>query len=56
MTPTQNTANIPAANLPRAARPDLYDKPITLVQRILVGVFVIVPTAFLVAAVPLAWG
>jgi stearoyl-CoA desaturase (delta-9 desaturase) len=40
----------------RAARPDIADEQSTLAQRILVGVFVAVPTLALVAAIPLAWG
>jgi stearoyl-CoA desaturase (delta-9 desaturase) len=56
MTSTQNEAKTAAESLSRAVRPDLYDKPSTLLQRVLVGVFVVIPTAFLIAAVPLAWG
>jgi stearoyl-CoA desaturase (delta-9 desaturase) len=40
----------------RAARPDIDDEQSSLTQRILVGVFVAVPTLALLAAVPLAWG
>ncbi|HLH84870.1 MAG TPA: acyl-CoA desaturase [Trebonia sp.] len=40
----------------RTARPDIDDEQSSLAQRILVGVFVAVPTLALLAAVPLAWG
>jgi stearoyl-CoA desaturase (Delta-9 desaturase) len=40
----------------RAARPDVEDEQSTLAQRILVGLFVAVPTLALLAAVPLVWG
>jgi len=40
----------------RPARPDMEDKQSTLLQRILVGVFVGVPMLALVAAIPFAWG
>lgn len=39
-----------------AAKPDLDDEQSTLVQRILVGVFVAVPMLALIAAIPFAWG
>jgi stearoyl-CoA desaturase (delta-9 desaturase) len=40
----------------RPARPDLDDEPNSPVQRFLVGLFVAIPLAALVAAVPLMWG
>ena len=40
----------------RAARSDYEDKQSTLLQRIMVGVFVGVPMLALVAAIPFAWG
>jgi stearoyl-CoA desaturase (delta-9 desaturase) len=40
----------------RAARSDYEDKQSTLLQRIMVGVFVGVPMLALVAAIPVAWG
>ena len=40
----------------RPARPDMEDKQSTLLQRILVGVFVGVPMLALVVAIPFAWG
>ena len=39
----------------RPARSDFEDKPSTMAQRILVGVFVGVPTLALAAAIPFAW-
>jgi len=39
-----------------AARPDLDEGKNSLTQRILVGIFVAVPTLALIAAIPLAWG
>jgi stearoyl-CoA desaturase (Delta-9 desaturase) len=39
-----------------AARPDLDEGTNSLTQRILVGIFVAVPTLALIAAIPLAWG
>jgi stearoyl-CoA desaturase (delta-9 desaturase) len=44
------------ASGPRTARPDLDDEPSTLLQRVLVGVFVAVPLLALLAAIPLLWG
>ncbi len=41
---------------PRAARPDVEDEQSSAGQRFLVGLFVAVPLAALVAAVPLLWG
>jgi stearoyl-CoA desaturase (Delta-9 desaturase) len=41
---------------PRGPRPDLDDEPNSAFQRFLVGLFVAVPLAALVAAVPLLWG
>lgn len=38
-----------------AAKPDIDDEPNTMVQRVLVGVFVAVPLVALVAAIPLLW-
>jgi stearoyl-CoA desaturase (Delta-9 desaturase) len=40
----------------RAARPDIEDKQNSGLQRFMVGLFVAVPFAALVAAVPLLWG
>ena len=40
----------------RAPRPDLEEEPSSAVQRFLVGLFVAVPLAALVAAIPLLWG
>jgi stearoyl-CoA desaturase (delta-9 desaturase) len=45
-----------ARTQPRAARPDVEDEQTSLAQRVLVGVFVAIPLAALVAAVPLLWG
>ena len=39
----------------RAPRPDLEEEPSSAVQRFLVGLFVAVPLAALIAAIPLAW-
>ena len=44
-----------ATNL-RAPKSDFEDKPTSLAQQIIVGVFVCVPTLALVAAIPFAWG
>jgi stearoyl-CoA desaturase (Delta-9 desaturase) len=41
---------------PRAARPDIEDEQNSGLQRFMVGLFVAVPFAALVAAVPLLWG
>jgi stearoyl-CoA desaturase (delta-9 desaturase) len=49
-------AETPKAAGGRTARPDIADKPNGLAQRTLVGIFVFVPLAALVAAIPLAWG
>jgi len=40
----------------RTPRPDLEDEPNSTFQRFLVGLFVAVPLAALVAAIPLLWG
>ena len=40
----------------RPPRSDMQDEPTSRAQRILVGVFVAVPLAALVAAIPLLWG
>jgi stearoyl-CoA desaturase (delta-9 desaturase) len=40
----------------RPVRPDFEDEPSSTLQRFLVGVFVAVPFAALVAAIPLLWG
>jgi stearoyl-CoA desaturase (delta-9 desaturase) len=45
-----------AAPLLRKAVPDFDDKPMTRAQQITVGVFVFLPMAALVAAIPFAWG
>src|ERR1700744_6568846 len=45
----------PAPTRP-TARPDLDEQPATVAQRVLVGVFVVVPLLALIAAIPLAWG
>jgi len=46
------TARTPA----RPPRPDLEDEPTSAAQRFLVGLFVAIPLAALVAAIPLLWG
>ncbi|HEX6520423.1 MAG TPA: fatty acid desaturase [Streptosporangiaceae bacterium] len=40
----------------RAARPDLQEEPTSAFQRFLVGLFVVIPLAALLAAIPLMWG
>jgi len=40
----------------RPPRPDLEDEPMPSAQRFLVGLFVAIPLAALVAAIPLLWG
>jgi stearoyl-CoA desaturase (Delta-9 desaturase) len=45
-----------ARTQPRVARPDLEDEQTTSLQRLMVGVFVVVPLVALVAAIPLLWG
>jgi stearoyl-CoA desaturase (delta-9 desaturase) len=45
----------PAATRP-VTRPDLAEESATVAQRVLVGVFVVVPLLALIAAIPLAWG
>jgi stearoyl-CoA desaturase (delta-9 desaturase) len=45
-----------ARTQPRPARPDLADEPNSPGQRFMVGVFVAIPLAALVAAIPLLWG
>jgi stearoyl-CoA desaturase (Delta-9 desaturase) len=40
----------------RAPKPDIEDDPSSVFQRVLVGVFVAIPTLALIAAIPLAWG
>jgi stearoyl-CoA desaturase (delta-9 desaturase) len=47
---------ITARTQPRPPRPDLDDEPNSPAQRFLVGLFVAVPLAALVAAIPLLWG
>src|SRR6201987_2107018 len=49
------TARTQPRPAPRA-RPDLEEEPISQAQRFLVGLFVAVPLAALVAAIPLMWG
>ena len=44
-----------ATNL-RAPKSDFEDKPATLAQQIITGVFVGVPMLALIAAIPFAWG
>jgi stearoyl-CoA desaturase (delta-9 desaturase) len=44
------------ADIRPAAKPDLDPEPTTMVQQILVGVFLVVPMLALVAAIPFAWG
>ena len=46
----------PPAPVPGRARPDLDPAPNPTGERILVGIFVVVPMLALLAAVPLAWG
>src|ERR1700751_3329119 len=41
---------------PRPSRPDLDEEPNSGFQRFLVGLFVAIPLAALVAAIPLLWG
>src|SRR6266567_1494211 len=56
---TGGTVTATARTQPRPAqrgRPDLEDEPISPAQRFLVGLFVAVPLAALVAAIPLMWG
>src|SRR6185312_10146564 len=52
VTATARTQTRPA----QRARPDLEEEPISSAQRFLVGLFVAVPLAALVAAIPLMWG
>jgi stearoyl-CoA desaturase (Delta-9 desaturase) len=54
----QDSATLQVADAPgtRAARPDIDDEPSTMLQRVLVGVFVAVPLLALLAAIPLLWG
>ena len=56
---TGRTVTATARTQPRPAqraRPDLEEEPISPAQRFLVGLFVAVPLAALVAAIPLMWG
>ena len=56
---TGGTVTATARTQPRPvqrARPDLEEEPISPAQRFLVGLFVAVPLAALVAAIPLMWG
>src|ERR1700741_1172413 len=56
---TGGTVTATARTQPRPApraRPDLEEEPISSAQRFLVGLFVAVPLAALVAAIPLMWG
>ena len=41
---------------PRPARSDIAEEPNSQLQRFLVGLFVAIPLAALVAAIPLLWG
>jgi len=50
------TVNATARTGVRPPRPDVEDEPNSAAQRFLVGVFVAIPLAALVAAVPLLWG
>jgi stearoyl-CoA desaturase (Delta-9 desaturase) len=54
----QDSATLLVADAPgpRVARPDIDDEPSTMLQRVLVGVFVAVPLLALLAAIPLLWG
>ena len=45
-----------ARTQPRTPRPELQDEPTSSAERFLVGVFVAIPLAALVAAIPLLWG
>jgi stearoyl-CoA desaturase (delta-9 desaturase) len=63
MTTSAELAKAPAApptaaapTTSRPVRPDFAEEPNSLTQRVLVGVFVVVPMLALVAAIPLAWG
>jgi stearoyl-CoA desaturase (delta-9 desaturase) len=50
------TVNATARTRVRPPRPDVEDEPNSPAQRFLVGVFVAIPLAALVAAIPLLWG
>jgi stearoyl-CoA desaturase (delta-9 desaturase) len=50
------TVTATARTQPRPPRPDLDEEPNSPAQRFLVGLFVAVPLAALVAAIPLLWG
>jgi stearoyl-CoA desaturase (Delta-9 desaturase) len=54
--PVGGTTKAATRTQPRPARPDLEDEPSSALQRYLVGLFVAVPLAALVAAIPLLWG
>jgi stearoyl-CoA desaturase (Delta-9 desaturase) len=62
MTTSADTTGATAAVLtpptpsPSRARPDLEPEPESILSRILIGVFVVVPLLAVLAAVPLAWG
>ena len=45
-----------AAPLMRKAAPDIDEKPATMGQQVIVGIFVFLPMVALVAAIPFAWG
>jgi stearoyl-CoA desaturase (delta-9 desaturase) len=45
-----------AGEAPQVPKPDIEEDQTTVAQRLLVGVFLGVPTLALVAAIPLAWG
>src|SRR5690242_9394314 len=51
-----SAASAPPVPAPRAVRPDIDPERASTLQRVLVAVFVGVPMAALVAAVPVAWG
>src|SRR5207244_915757 len=56
---TGGTVTATARPQPRSAqrvRPDLDEEPNSAFQRFLVGLFVAIPLAALVAAIPLLWG
>ena len=53
---TAATGRTAGAQPRAAARPDVEDEPSPAFQRFLVGLFVAVPLAALIAAVPLMWG
>jgi stearoyl-CoA desaturase (delta-9 desaturase) len=53
-TPARSTPD--TGRVIRTSRPDLDDEQNTTVQRVLVGLFVGLPTLALIAAIPLTWG